>query len=163
MAAGSTQRPPPATSNPRPGSQAPAGKSRDPRPLAQHGGEIRQLSAVRERPLMTGPGSVGCHTSGGSASPRWSTLEGRQGGRDATHDDQRRVTVRRSRAHSVPSKTEHLGCIWVASKGCRTGSERGVWREQSLEMGGGAYGIRTHVTAVRAPSGVPFRVSEAAV
>ena len=40
--------------------------------------------------------------------------------------------------------------------GCRTRSERRVWRETSLQMSGSAYGIRTRVTAVRGrPEGMP--------
>ena len=39
--------------------------------------------------------------------------------------------------------------VFGLQNGCRTGTERRVWREKSLQMSGSAYGIRTRVTAVR--------------
>jgi len=49
---------------------------------------------------------------------------------------------------TAPSRAIHTRAFGL-QKGCRTGSGRRVLREESLQMSGSAYGIRTRVTAVR--------------
>ena len=46
------------------------------------------------------------------------------------------------------SRTTHNRAFGLRN-GCRAGSERRVRLEESLQMSDSAYGIRTHVTAVR--------------
>jgi hypothetical protein len=93
--------------------------------------------------------SVGCVSSVTSAE-RWRrTSDGEQGGLKA-----QRMTIGQSH-----NETHFVGLRAVRSRafglqnGCRSGVQRGSVRKKSLEISGSAYGIRTHVTAVRGRPG----------
>ena len=71
----------------------------------------------------------------------------------ADGDDRLRVT---NETRSADSRAHPHSSIWVAEWSQPVVWAEGSEREKSLEMGGSAYGIRTHVTAVRGRHGRLF-------